>query len=286
MMRKNIFYKKIAPQARCFNQTLVHLAILVPPVLGVAIRPVTFENGVPTASSVIENSVSGQALWDTRMTLDRSKVNVLVRDLFCPYFCQWLPEFISKTGIDIAIHCHGSSLSSLSIARSPTQSALSNEEAWKICEPFGGNIYILPGGEERADLSQGFLGGFDVYYATFGNILLKLTFGDAWSAEPPDVAADLSPFLSISDFDWLAVRHALREISCTYSTAVVALPNDVDALTLVPRTGMLICLLWPFGINYLLRCAGWDKTKMAMAYPTNHFVITVPLFVQFYSTSL
>ena len=109
---------------------------------------------------------------------------------------------------------------------------ITNEEAWKICEPFGGNIYILPGGEEMADLLQAFLGGFDAYFALVGNLLPKLAFGDAWSAETTNVAADLSPFLSTSYFDWLAVLPALREISCTSGTAVVSLPYDIDVLTL------------------------------------------------------
>jgi len=211
--------------------SLVHLALLVTPAQAVAIRPVTFLNGAPTASSVIENPVPGQALWDTRMALDRSKVNILVRDVFCPFVCQWMPEFIGKTGIDIAVHCHGPSLSSLAIARTNFQPSITNEEAWKLCEPFGGNIYSLPGGEDLADLSQAFLGGFDGYFTQLGNILPKLAFGDAWSVEPTEVAADLSPFLSTSDFDWLSVLPALREISCTSGTAVVSLPSDIDVLT-------------------------------------------------------
>ena len=56
---------------------------------------------------------------------------------------------------------------------------------------------------------------------------------DDWSSRPEDVAADLTPFLSSSDFDWLSVLPAVRELFATSGSSVVSLPMDIDALVLL-----------------------------------------------------
>jgi hypothetical protein len=149
---------------------LLQLA-LMPHAQAEPIRPVVFENGVPTTSSVIEAPVKGQALWDVDMVLDGSKLNVLVYWGFCPQVCSWVPEFMNKTGIDVAIHCWASTREQFKCRRTGVGECdmydldFTGEQRWKMCEPFGGNMYVLPQGDmSKADSTQGFLGGMDAQF--------------------------------------------------------------------------------------------------------------------------
>ena len=56
---------------------------------------------------------------------------------------------------------------------------------------------------------------------------------DDWSSRPEDVAADLTPFLSSSDFDWLSVLPVVRELFATSGSSVVSLPFDIDTVVLL-----------------------------------------------------
>ena len=203
-----------------------------------AIRPVVFENGIPTAASVIEEPVRGQALWDSDMVLNTSRVNVLALAHFCPYICLWLPEFINNTGIDVTVHCWDGSREAFGAGLVQVAPDLTAEQSWKLCEPFGGNIYILPKPgfmEAKADATRAFLGGMDIIFQEFGIVAPEKSSWcceDDWSAQPSDIMLDLTPFLASSTFDWLTVLPAVRDVSATSGAAAVALPMDLDAYTL------------------------------------------------------
>ena len=65
---------------------------------------------------------------------------------------------------------------------------------------------------------------------------------DDWSGKPEDVTADLTPFLSSSDFDWLSVLPAVRELFATSGGSVVTLPFDIDTFALQHQDRHVICL--------------------------------------------
>lgn len=203
------------------------------------IRPVFFEDGLPTESSVVHRPVKGQVLWDDSMKLDRSKLNVFVLSAFCPFVCMWVPEFINKTGIDVAVHCWERDRERAAGHASAVDDDITLHDQWKICEPFGGNLYVTHEWDmHKADGTQGFLGGMDVQFQTFGASSLLPAKNDwccehDWTARPEDVKTDLTPFLTQSDFDWLSVLPALRDFFCTSGQSVTALPMDIDALAMM-----------------------------------------------------
>jgi len=288
---------------------LIQLFLLqLPHAVAAPIRPVVWgADGVPTASSVIENPVKGQALWDQDMVLEGNKLNLLVYMGFCPQVCIWVPEFMNRTGIDVAVHCWAPKREDFRCRLTGEGQCdmydldFTGEERWKVCEPFGGNIYVLPQWDmHKADNTQGFLGGMDAQLAGFGapqmipaqndwccgtsvsvparlcnlccpfaeyvphsvaNLfrscriclpfqrmpsgvlqirltdrplvyLLNMTEDD-WNSRPDSVAADLTPFLSTSEFDWLSVLPIVREVFATSGTSVVSLPMDIDAVVLL-----------------------------------------------------
>ena len=224
---------------RCLPLALAFLSVWAT-TSATPIRPVTFEDGIPSVNSIVHRPVKGQVVWDDAMRLDRSKLNVLVSNWFCPTVCMWVPEFINKTGIDVAVHCWDTTRERLAVGGAHGfDQDITGEDRWKMCEPFGGNLYLAHEWDmHKADGTQGFLGGMDVQFQMFGASGLLPARNDwccehDWTAQPEDVKTDLTPFLTQSDFDWLSVLPALRDIFCTSGQSVTALPMDIDALVMM-----------------------------------------------------
>jgi len=252
--------------------SLLHLALLVPPAQAVAIRPVTFLNGVPTASSVIENPVAGQALWDTRMALDRSKVNMLVRDVFCPMSAsgclsssaRLASTLLFTATVRLSPASRLCDLPLTSQTRRPgrfvnhsgvTYTSFLEERRWLTCCRHS-SVALTP-------------------------ILLSLAISfQNWHLVTPGPQrqqtlrpTSLPFFRPLTSIGLLCcppcarfpVPPALR--SCLCHTILMCWP-------FFTRTNTWNCLVWPPGMNYWLRCAGWgNKTEMATASPTNHIAI-------------
>ena len=178
---------------------LSQLLLQLPHAGAAPIRPVVWgADGVPTASSVIESPVKGQVLWDQDMVLEGNKLNILVFSIFCPQVCIWVPEFMNRTGIDVAVHCWAFKREDFRCRRTGEGQCdlfdldFTGEERWKVCEPFGGNMYVLPQWDmTKADNTQGFLGGMDAQLGMFGAPSMIPSKNDWCCGTPVSVLARL-----------------------------------------------------------------------------------------------